>query len=267
MERCYAEGLITFNTKAAQLFSINMLLKPISRGLKTLESTQVTCSDVFNIWIGITIGFQGVFSNPGMFILAYLLDPARAKRWWKAVSKDSNVYVLACLAIKLFSVVPSEMCDECMASKLTAYFGSSEVQQHCQKVWLGLPSSNCKPSDPIVAGIPTLRDLLNADSEQPINEETLFNHPDPYGVKDYEAMEEGEDDTDSAVPPLIIRCANLPVLEIETYIDLKAPKLTQCFAPDQAKPQQPVAQPIKKPTKSLTGNWTAEDTDWDAADW
>ncbi|KAJ7214487.1 hypothetical protein GGX14DRAFT_360018, partial [Mycena pura] len=118
MEKCYSEGLIKFDTAAVkyfvadspqqgnlriQLYNINMLLKPISRGLKTLESSQVTCSDVFNIWIGIAIGFQAVFSSPnnpiniyhqetfdcynrrfaifmndctpGMFILAYLLDP------------------------------------------------------------------------------------------------------------------------------------------------------------------------------------------------
>ncbi|KAF8175184.1 hypothetical protein K438DRAFT_1608628, partial [Mycena galopus ATCC 62051] len=121
MEKCYAEGLIKFDTKAVsyfeanspaqlqfrlQLYNINMLLKPISRGLKTLESSQVTCSDVFNIWVGLAIGFKEVFSgesmshNPihkfhqetfdgynrrfsifmndctqGMFILSYLLDP------------------------------------------------------------------------------------------------------------------------------------------------------------------------------------------------
>jgi hypothetical protein len=92
MEKCYSEGLLVFNTKAvhlvlklrqfllmdhwtkplqkyfmtdspeqlqlwAQLYNINMLLKPIACGLKTLESTQVTCSDVFTIWIGIATGF------------------------------------------------------------------------------------------------------------------------------------------------------------------------------------------------------------------
>ncbi|KAJ6565411.1 hypothetical protein B0H10DRAFT_2387556 [Mycena sp. CBHHK59/15] len=80
MEQCYAEGLIKFDMKAKyfeansnanlefrlQLYNINMLLKPISRGLKTLESSQVTCSDVFNIWIGLGIGFKQVFNDPGM---------------------------------------------------------------------------------------------------------------------------------------------------------------------------------------------------------
>ncbi|KAJ7898237.1 hypothetical protein B0H14DRAFT_2332265, partial [Mycena olivaceomarginata] len=122
MGNCFAEGLIKFDTKALkrlkqyfvndspaqlkfrlQLYNINMLLTPVARGLKTLESSQVTCSDVFNVWIGIAIGFQAVFSTPGadinkyhqetvdcynrrfaifmndctpgMFLLSYLLDP------------------------------------------------------------------------------------------------------------------------------------------------------------------------------------------------
>ncbi|KAJ7845606.1 hypothetical protein B0H14DRAFT_3454874 [Mycena olivaceomarginata] len=358
----------------------------MARGLKTLESTQVTCSDVFTIWIGIAIGFQNVFSDPsnainkyhqetvdcynrrfaifmndctpGMFVLAYLLDPVyyhdgairlelpprvnfeketaspfvvylvtsarlmlqhEQKRersgtaaegdilvkqiisymygeapfdlsctdmslrlaWWKTMSKDSNANILARLGIKLFSVVPSEMCDERTASKLTAMstakrnnlgpenliqcaqlnqywrygFGSSEVKQHCQKVRLELPTANRKPSDPVVAGIPTLQDLLNADSEQvAIDEDALFNHPDPYGMEDLEAMEEGEDDTDTAAPPLVIRRANFPTLEIEAYIDLKAPKLTQRFAATQGMPEEPTARPAKLPAKPSTGS-------------
>ncbi|KAJ7230968.1 hypothetical protein B0H12DRAFT_1029740, partial [Mycena haematopus] len=115
MGDCFADGLTKplqqyfINDSPAQLtfrlhlYNINMLLKPIARGLKSLESSQVTCSDVFNIWIGIAIGFQEVFVNPGdpinmyhkdtfdcynrrfaifmndctpgMFILSYLLDP------------------------------------------------------------------------------------------------------------------------------------------------------------------------------------------------
>ncbi|KAJ6611788.1 hypothetical protein B0H10DRAFT_1808722 [Mycena sp. CBHHK59/15] len=74
MERCYSEGLIKFDTKALclQLYNINLLLKPISRGLKTLESSQVTCSDVFKIYIGIAIGFKEVFCNPSMSCLQVL---------------------------------------------------------------------------------------------------------------------------------------------------------------------------------------------------
>ncbi|KAJ6536402.1 hypothetical protein DFH09DRAFT_1091356 [Mycena vulgaris] len=215
--------------------------------------------------------------------------------WWKSVSKDSNAYVVARLGVKLFSVVLSEMCDERTASKLTAMstakrnnlgaenlvrcaqlnqywrygFGTAEVKQHCQKVRLELPTSNRKPSDPIVAGIPTLRDLLNPDTvdEQPIDEEALFNNPDPYGIKDCEAEEDEEDESDIAAPPLVIRHADVLNLEIEVYIDLSSSKLTQRFAPDQGSPEPVVVDAAKKPVKNTKTKWVEEDAEWDTEAW
>ncbi|KAJ7861320.1 hypothetical protein B0H14DRAFT_2576071 [Mycena olivaceomarginata] len=99
-------------------------------------------------------------------------------------------------------------------------------------------TANRKPSDPVVAGILMLQDLLNADSEQvAIDEDALFNRLDPYGMEDLEAMEE----------------ANFPTLEIEAYIDLKVPKLTQQFAANQGMPEEPMARPAKLPAKTI--NW------------
>ncbi|KAJ7268929.1 hypothetical protein C8J57DRAFT_1067026, partial [Mycena rebaudengoi] len=89
MEKCYAEGLTKLLQKylvanspeqlgfRLQLYNINMLLKPVSRGLKTLESSQVTCSDVFNIWMGIAIGFKEVFSDPDLGIRGWRLKVVR----------------------------------------------------------------------------------------------------------------------------------------------------------------------------------------------
>ncbi|KAJ7466198.1 hypothetical protein B0H11DRAFT_1921935 [Mycena galericulata] len=98
-------------------------------------------------------------------------------------------------------------------------------------------------------------------------EEALFNNPDPYGMKELEAMEEGEDDTDTAPPPLVNRRANLPTLEVEAYIDLKAPKLKERFAPDQGKSGQPTSQPALQPPKQSSSKWTEEDAEWDPTDW
>ncbi|KAJ6611089.1 hypothetical protein B0H10DRAFT_1953370 [Mycena sp. CBHHK59/15] len=56
-------------------------------------------------------------------------------------------------------------------------------------------------------------------------------------------------------------------LEIETYIDLSAAKLKECFAPDQGKPQPEVPKASKKPARQLSSKWTATDTEWDAAAW
>ncbi|KAF7975533.1 hypothetical protein HWV62_9361 [Athelia sp. TMB] len=122
IQRCLESSALHFNTKVtahlkkyveygtsesftfqAQLFTIDALLSPIARGLKTLEGQNTTCSDVFSIYIGIAIGFTRVFQKPNdpifvhrdktyavfnrrfrifmadctddMFLLAYLLDP------------------------------------------------------------------------------------------------------------------------------------------------------------------------------------------------
>ncbi|KAJ7724092.1 hypothetical protein DFH07DRAFT_783388 [Mycena maculata] len=103
--------------------------------------------------------------------------------------------------------------------------------------------------------------------QSPINEEALFNHPDLNGIKDYEAMQEGENNSDMASPLLVVRHADIPALDIEAYIDLMASKLTQHFAPDQEKPQQPVAEAAKNPVKDPKAKWAETDAEWDTEQW
>ncbi|KAJ6569911.1 hypothetical protein B0H10DRAFT_1964926 [Mycena sp. CBHHK59/15] len=118
MEQCYSAGSIAFDTKGTkhlrkyvevgseengtfrtELTQIGRLLNPIARALKTLEGQQVTCSDVFFIYIGLAVAFQRAFSDPtetfaafdrrfnifmndctpGMFLLSYFLDPILAE--------------------------------------------------------------------------------------------------------------------------------------------------------------------------------------------
>ncbi|KAJ7648474.1 hypothetical protein B0H17DRAFT_1215619 [Mycena rosella] len=94
----------------------------------------------------------------------------------------------------------------------------------------------------------------------PVDEESLFNHPDPYGLKDFEVMDEGKDETDTAPPPLFARRTGLPSLEIEVYINLNAPKLKQCLASGQGEPEQPAAQQAQKPAK-LNVKWDTKDAE------
>ncbi|KAJ7913806.1 hypothetical protein B0H13DRAFT_1565237, partial [Mycena leptocephala] len=113
MQKCYQSGAIKFDTQGEnsddyvifrhQLKQVGRLLDPIARGLKTLEGQQVTCSDVFFIRMDLRLHLSVhlatresfyrdhqaeiyaafdrrfyIFMNectPGMFILAYLLDP------------------------------------------------------------------------------------------------------------------------------------------------------------------------------------------------
>ncbi|KAJ7832462.1 hypothetical protein B0H14DRAFT_3463371 [Mycena olivaceomarginata] len=129
--------------------------------------------------------------------------------WWKSVSKDSNAYVVARLGVKLFSVVPSEMCDERTASKLIAM-------------------STAKRN--------------NLGAENLVRSLRLFNNPNPYGIKDCEAEEDEEDESDIAAPPLVIRRAD-------------------------GSPEPVVVDATKKPVKNTKTKWVEEDAEWDAEAW
>ncbi|KAK6984375.1 hypothetical protein R3P38DRAFT_3231852 [Favolaschia claudopus] len=112
------------------------------------------------------------------------------------------------------------------------------------------------PTDPKRVRIPTLDDLLNptapTDSDAPIDLDSV------------EDMADGEDETDIDAPPLVQRVANLPVLEIETYIGLKAPKLTQRFGPKQMDIRTALSP--QKP-KAAKAPWNAGSSKWDARKW
>ncbi|KAF8872452.1 hypothetical protein CPB85DRAFT_1237708, partial [Mucidula mucida] len=64
VERLVKTGLSSRNFLSS-LETVNSLLTPIDRGLKTLESSNVTCSDVLLIYIGIAIGFKQTFQTDG----------------------------------------------------------------------------------------------------------------------------------------------------------------------------------------------------------
>jgi hypothetical protein len=61
----------------------------------------------------------------------------------------------------------------------------------------------------------------------------------------------------------------LPNLEIETYIDLKAPRLAQRFAEKTNNEATPDASETKKGSGGQKSEdvWTEEDVNYDASDW
>ncbi|KAJ4484460.1 hypothetical protein C8R41DRAFT_769648, partial [Lentinula lateritia] len=116
MEWCLSNGRLKFDTAAVSvppictiffnvhIFRLRTCASTLPMGLITLEGQNTICSDVFFIFIGISIGFNRVFQDPtsnifthcqetfaifdrrfdiflndctkDMFILAYLLDPS-----------------------------------------------------------------------------------------------------------------------------------------------------------------------------------------------
>ncbi|KAJ7654922.1 hypothetical protein B0H17DRAFT_956624, partial [Mycena rosella] len=69
MQQCYqSKDSDEYDSFRRQLKQVGRLLNPIARGLQTLEGQQVTCSDVFFIWIGLAVAFQRAFNNPSEFV-------------------------------------------------------------------------------------------------------------------------------------------------------------------------------------------------------
>ena len=173
------------------------------------------------------------------------------------------------IAIKLFSVLPSEMCDERTASMLSAFNVAKRNGQNPanlinmaklqEEIWswiswiralcdIGTPKAPKSTSVHLPA--PTLQDLLNPVSP---NEEPELLIADPYGVQALGTEEDGEKDC-----PVIICHSDLIRLEIEDLIDLQNTKLQSRFMED------PIAKPTMStlhahPTTAAPRNFTDED--------
>ncbi|TFK58643.1 hypothetical protein BDN72DRAFT_906549 [Pluteus cervinus] len=171
-------------------------------------------------------------------------------KWWTQLSKDSNAKLIGRIAIKVFSISPSEICDERTASRLgwfNAARRSSITPEHLvdsaklydfyvngfkdsasgHSARVHLPTVTQLPSiSPItsvqVQSAPSLMDLLHTDNVEPMEvniavlEEQLFNSPDPYDLAETERVHEELQD-------LVIRSSVR--FDIADYVKLQDPKL------------------------------------------
>ena len=152
------------------------------------------------------------------------------------------------IAIKLFSISPSEICDEHTASCLgwfNAAHPSSLTPEHlidstklydfyvngfnegkythtAQIHLTPVIQPNNTSANPTVFSAPLLMDLLNAENIEPADvditgqEQQLFNHPDPYDLEEAECVDE-------ALRPTVIRSSFS--FNIAKYIKFNDPKL------------------------------------------
>ena len=185
------------------------------------------------------------------------------------------------LGVKLFSVSPSEMCDERSASRLAAFNSakcnglSAENLIHMAQLhdhWtygldapksthtaaLHLPTS--KPSC-VHLPAPTLQDLMNPSSASDKLEEPSFICDDPYGT----AMLDDDEDADDK--PTVTRGLEVKRLEIEKLINLANSKLVARYSGTlESKGSAPPAVKIAPPTavtdKWSDENWVAEEADF-----
>jgi hypothetical protein len=215
---------------------------------------------------------------------------------WEARSKDSNGSQLAVslpssqsvcdtqcffqkIAIKLFSVSPSEMCDERTASKMSAFStakrnglsGENIIRMaQLQQYWrygftdpkyshtatLTLPKTKSMAQS-IQLPTPTLNDLLNPEPAN--SEEPIFLPSDPYGAQALDD-EDGEDweDEDS---PTITR-SSIKRLEIDNLVDLSTLKLLARFIESPASSKDNPISKIAPLPNSAPSKWSDNDSKW-----
>ncbi|KAJ6613402.1 hypothetical protein B0H10DRAFT_2436507 [Mycena sp. CBHHK59/15] len=211
--------------------------------------------------VGLPPFHQRIYSTSDDSVLEY----------WKGLRRDSNADVLATIAIIIFSIMPSELCDERTASLLgwiNAARRSSLTPEHLiasaqlsQWYKFGLTegnythsaTGNVKVSDVgssyTVLSAPSLLDLLNDDDVSPqdvdreVLEQALFNQPDPYDLNETDRV----DSTISADP-------------IQEYVRLDSISLAKLISPEKkdAVPQEGAAT-----SQAATA---VENQDWDVED-
>ncbi|KAH7879238.1 uncharacterized protein C8R40DRAFT_1085678 [Lentinula edodes] len=211
-------------------------------------------------------------------------DASKRLEWWNHISKDSGACQVSKLGIKLFSVSPSEMCDERGASKLSGldtakrngltgqnliwmaqlqqywrYGFSDPKYTHTARLDLDQPST----SSSIQLPAPTLNDLLNPAGPE-IDEENLsFNISDPYGAT---ALEDGENEDDeemddTGVIPIITR-ASIDRLKIESLVNLSCGKLLERYDPPSQMKNVPKEKPSNTQSQQASKKWSAKDSEW-----
>ena len=183
------------------------------------------------------------------------------------------------LGIKLFSVSPSEMCDEHGASKLSAFNSAKrnslsaenlihmtqlhdhwtyglESPTYTHTATLCLPKPQNAPKT-IHLPAPTLQDLLNP---APAHEEPSFFCANPYGAQDLDDNKSEVEDSE----PIITHGSHVERLEIKKLIDLANTKLLVRYMESShpTQPQKPVQPPRADPSSWSDDNWSAKDADF-----
>ncbi|KAJ3851096.1 hypothetical protein EV368DRAFT_66022 [Lentinula lateritia] len=183
-------------------------------------------------------------------------DASKRLKWWNHRSKDSG----ACqkLSIKLFSVSPSEMCNEQGASKLSG-LDTAKRNGLTARLDLDQPST----SSTIQLPAPTLNDLLNLAGPEIDEENISLNISDPYGAT---ALEDGknkddEEMDDTGVIPIITR-ASIDCLKIELLINLSCGKLLEHYDPPLQMKNVPKEKPLNTQPQQASKKWSAKDSEW-----
>ncbi|KAJ7748145.1 hypothetical protein B0H14DRAFT_3604380 [Mycena olivaceomarginata] len=215
--------------------------------------------------------------------------------YWKGLRRDSNADVLVVrlpfpsVAVIIFSIMPSELCDERTASLLgwiNAARRSSMMPEHLiataqlsQWYKFGLTEGNythsatanvkvsAVGSPSTILSTPSLLDLLNDDNVAPQEgdrealEQALFNQPDPYDLGETDRVEKTISSGLDAMPRVIRSATHWAV---EEYVRLDSASLTKIISAGKTKETVPVAAVVA--SKQAVATIESGDENWDIED-
>ncbi|KAJ7182160.1 ribonuclease H-like domain-containing protein [Mycena filopes] len=192
--------------------------------------------------------------------------------YWTKLSSDSNAKQISRLAIKLFSIMPSEICDERTASRLGWFnaarrssmlpenlvgcaqlydfykYGISEGA-YSHEAHVNLDEVHNPAGTTQTRSAPSLMDLINEENISPATvdqaalEELLFNHPDPYDLAETERLAFGS--------PAVVRTHT--VFAISEYVKLESPVLAELIQPST---EQGIRGPVPATGHSCPTRWS-----------
>ncbi|KAJ7271555.1 hypothetical protein C8J57DRAFT_1507457 [Mycena rebaudengoi] len=221
--------------------------------------------------------------NQAPFDDAYWDTETKPLDYWTKLSKDSNAKQISRISIKIFSILPSEICDERTASRL-GWFNAARRSSMLPENLIGCAqlyefythgisegdyshTPNVVLSDvytgagtTVTRSAPTLMDLINEENVSPsmadkeAYDELLFNHPDPFDLAETERVSF----TDSQVPSVVRSHTRFAITE---YIKLESSALAELLQP--TKPSTPATASAMDTSDSIQAghpdDWSLDD--------
>ncbi|KAL0068891.1 hypothetical protein AAF712_003884 [Marasmius tenuissimus] len=221
--------------------------------------------------------------------------PVKPLKYWNHLANDSNARLLAKVAIKVFSINPSKICDERTASRL-GWFNAARRSSltpenlvnsaklydyyvngfdespspHRARVELSRVVEGAGNSAHIHSA-PSLMDLINTDNVEPqvptdtaaveALEQTWFNHPDPYDLDETDRIDSALQQQTAAIPTITRSSITFDVAE---YVQLKDSRLIALLTdvnvgdPSSSQAMSEAADRASSPA-GTPGDWNVED--------
>ncbi|KAK7018294.1 hypothetical protein R3P38DRAFT_1296978 [Favolaschia claudopus] len=214
------------------------------------------------------------------FDTQYFDSSTKPLDYWTRLSGDSNATQISRIAVKIFSIMPSEICDERTASRL-GWFNAARRSSilpenlidcarlydyytngitegaYSHEVHVALDDVLAVPRGTVQQrSAPSLMDIINEENITPsaadaaAAEELLFNHPDPYDLDETSRLDLG---------PAVVRSQT--VFAIAQYIKLESTTLAALIQPskDDSQPAMGSTGAVASVPAGVPTDWSVED--------